>query len=68
MGALDSLDLQVEVNDKICSDSGSIKELQKIEQRIAKDMKDYLGIGARVKLVEPNTLKAGSKIIDKRRY
>ena len=68
VGALDSLDLQVEVNDKICSDSGSVKELQKIEKIIIKDMTDYLGIAARVKLVEPNTLKAGSKIIDKRRY
>jgi len=69
VGALDSLDLQVEASDKICSDSGSVKELQKIEQRILKDMKDYLGIAARVKLVQPNTLqKTGAKIIDKRRY
>jgi phenylacetate-CoA ligase len=67
VGALDSLDLQVEVNEKIFSDSGSVKELQKIEQRIIKDMKEFLGIGARVKLVEPNTLKTGAKIIDKRR-
>lgn len=66
--ALDVLDLRVEVNDKIFSDSGSIKELQKIEQRIIKDMKDYLGVSARVKLVQPNTLKkTDAKIIDKRR-
>ncbi len=69
VGALDSLDLQVEVSDNIFSDSGSVKELQKIEKRIIKDMKDYLGVSARVKLVEPNTLqKAVKKIIDKRRY
>ena len=68
VGALDSLDLQVEVNEKIFSDSGSVKELQKMEKRIIKDMTDYLGITARVKLVEPNTLKTGAKIIDKRRY
>ena len=69
VGALDSLDLQVEVSDKIFSDSGGVKELQKIEKRIVKDMKDYLGIAARVKLVEPNTLqKTGAKIIDKRRF
>lgn len=68
VGALDTLDLQVEVNEKIFTDSGSIKELQKIEKRIIKDMTDYLGLSARVKLVEPNTLqKAGAKIIDKRR-
>jgi phenylacetate-CoA ligase len=68
VGALDSLDLQVEVSDNIFSDSGSVKELQKMEKRIIKDMTDYLGITARVKLVEPNTLKTGAKIIDKRRY
>lgn len=69
VGALDTLDLQVEVNEKIFSDSGSVKELQKIEKRIVKDMTDYLGITARVKLVEPNTLqKAEAKIIDKRRF
>ncbi|HPD56679.1 MAG TPA: phenylacetate--CoA ligase [Smithellaceae bacterium] len=67
-GALDALELQVEVSDKIFSDSGSVKELQKIEQRIVKDMQDYLGVEPRVKLVGPNTLpKAGAKVIDKRR-
>jgi phenylacetate-CoA ligase len=68
IGALDSLELHVEASDKIFSDSGSVKELQKIEKRIVKDMKDYLGIAPRVKLVEPNTLqKTGPKVIDKRR-
>lgn len=66
-GALDVLDLQVEVNDTIFSDSGGIKQLQKIEQRIVKDMRDYLGVSTRVKLVQPNTLKKNdAKIIDKR--
>jgi phenylacetate-CoA ligase len=69
VGALDSMELQVEVSDKIFSDSGGVKELQKIEKRIVKDMKDYLGIAPRVKLVEPNTLqKTGAKVIDKRRF
>jgi phenylacetate-CoA ligase len=66
-GALDSLELHVEVSDKIFSDSGGVKELQKIEKRILKDMKDYLGIAPNVKLVEPSTLKkTDAKIIDKR--
>jgi phenylacetate-CoA ligase len=66
-GALDSLDLHVEVSDKIFSDSGGVKELQKIEKRIVKDMKDYLGIVPNVKLVEPSTLKkTDARIIDKR--
>ncbi|MEI6608184.1 MAG: phenylacetate--CoA ligase [Deltaproteobacteria bacterium] len=66
-GALDTLELHVEVSDKIFSDSGGVKELQKIEKRILKDMKDYLGIAPNVKLVEPSTLKkTDARIIDKR--
>jgi phenylacetate-CoA ligase len=70
-GALDSLTLQVEVSEKIFSESGSVKELQNIEKRIVKDMKDYLGVATRVKLVEPDTLQRShgsvTKVIDKRR-
>jgi phenylacetate-CoA ligase len=70
IGALDSLELQVEVSDKIFSESGGVKELQNIEKRIVKDMKDYLGVAPRVKLVEPNTLQLSqgsvTKVIDKR--
>ena len=66
-GALDTLELHVEVSDKIFSDSGGVKELQKIEKRILKDMKDYLGIAPNVKLVEPSTLKKNdARVIDKR--
>ena len=66
-GALDALELHVEVSDKIFSDSGGVKELQKIEKRILKDMKDYLGIAPNVKLVEPSTLKKNdARVIDKR--
>jgi len=66
-GALDSMELHVEVSDKIFSDSGGVKELQKIEKRILKDMKDYLGIAPNVKLVEPSTLKkTDARVIDKR--
>jgi phenylacetate-CoA ligase len=69
-GTLDSLELQVEVSEKTFSDSGSVKELQNIERRIIKDMKDYLGVSARVKLVEPNTLQHSpdqtAKVIDNR--
>jgi phenylacetate-CoA ligase len=45
--------------------------LQNIEKRIVKDMKDYLGVTTRVKLVEPNTLQRSpgpaAKVIDNRR-
>ncbi len=70
-GALDSLELRVEVSEKTFSESGSVKALQKIEKRIVKDMKDYLGVAARIKLVEPNTLQQAkgpvAKVIDNRR-
>ena len=69
--ALDTLELHVEVSEKIFSESGSVKELQNIEKRIVKDMKDYLGVSPRVKLVEPNALQRSggvvTKVIDKRR-
>lgn len=69
-GPLDSLELQVEVSEKTFSESGSVKELQNIERRIIKDLKDYLGVSAGVKLIEPNTLQhtpgQAAKVIDKR--
>ncbi|MFO7569937.1 MAG: phenylacetate--CoA ligase [Smithellaceae bacterium] len=67
VGALDAVELHVEVGEKYFSESGGVKELQSIEKRIVKDMKDYLSISPRVKLVAPQTLKEkGKKVIDKR--
>jgi phenylacetate-CoA ligase len=41
-----------------------------MERRIVKDMKDYLGISAKVKLVEPKSLQRfegkASRVMDKR--
>ena len=67
VGALDAVELHVEVGEKFFGEAGGVKELQKIEQRIVKDMKDYLSISPRVKLVAPRSLKdKGKKVIDKR--
>ncbi len=67
-GALDTLEVQVEVSEKIFSDE--VRKLQEMEKRIAKDIKDYLGVTAKVKLVEPKTLKRfegkAQRVIDKR--
>ena len=67
-GALDTLEVQVEVSEKIFSDE--VRKLQDMEKRIAKDIKDYLGVTAKVKLVEPKTLKRfegkAQRVIDKR--
>jgi len=66
-GALDAVELNVEVGEKFFGEAGGVKELQAIEKRIVKDMKDYLSISPRVKLVAPQTLAGkGGKVIDKR--
>lgn len=67
IGALDAVELHVEVGEKFFGEAGGVKELQAIEKRIVKDMKDYLSISPRVKLVAPHTLKNKEKnVIDKR--
>ncbi len=67
-GALDTLEIQVEVSEKVFSDE--IRQLQNLERRIAKDIKDYIGITAKVKLVEPKTLQRfegkAQRVVDKR--
>ncbi len=68
-GNLDTLEVQVEVNEKGFSDE--IKELQVLGRRIEKDIKDLLGVTAVVKLVEPKTLQRSEgkaqRVIDKRK-
>ena len=68
VGTLDTLSIQVEVSEQIFSDE--IRAMQKLERRIAKDIKDYLGVTAAVKLVEPKTLQRfegkAKRVIDKR--
>jgi phenylacetate-CoA ligase len=68
---LDTLEVQVEVSEKLMDESeGEVRVLQNMERRIVKDMKDYLGISAKVKLVEPKSLQRfegkASRVIDKR--
>ncbi len=68
---LDTIEVQVEVSEKLMDESeGEVRVLQNMERRIVKDMKDYLGISAKVKLVEPKSLQRfegkASRVIDKR--
>jgi len=51
---LDTLEVKVEVSDKIFSDE--IKQLQNLQKRIGKDIKDLYGISAKVTLAEPKSL------------
>ena len=52
---LDTLEVQVEVDEGIFSDE--IKVLQALARRIEKEIKDMLGVTCTVKLVEPKTIQ-----------
>jgi len=65
---LDTLEVQIEMNDELFSDK--IKGLETIEQNISKSIFTILGLSAKVKLVEPKTITRSEgkakRIIDKR--
>ena len=67
-GSLDTIEIQVEVSEKVFSDE--VKVLELLSSRIQKDIKDLLGISAKVKLVEPKTIQRSEgkaqRVIDKR--
>ncbi|WP_029918449.1 phenylacetate--CoA ligase family protein [Pelobacter seleniigenes] len=67
-GTLDTLEVQVEVNEQSFSDE--IKELQGLSQRIRKEIKDLLGVTCNVRLVEPKTIARSEgkavRVIDNR--
>ncbi len=71
VGTLDTLEVQVEVTESRFADADEVKVLQTLERRISKDLKDYLGISARVKLVGPKSLQRfegkASHVVDKRK-
>ena len=71
VGTLDTLEVQVEVTESQFVNADEVKVLQKLEKMILKDMKDYLGITAKIKLVEPKTLQRSegkaNRVIDKRK-
>lgn len=51
---LDTLTVMVEVGERLFSDE--VKLLQNIERKISNDIKELLGVSAKVKLVEPKTI------------
>ncbi len=53
---LETIDLWISVDDNLFSDK--IKNLETISELVKKDLQDTLGIGVRVKLVEPPTLES----------
>ncbi len=54
-GSLDTLEVQVEVSESLFSDE--IKNLQRREKKIQSTIKEFLGVTAKVKLVEPATIE-----------
>ena len=65
---LDTLEVQVEVNEQSFSDK--IKILQGLSTTIKKDIKDLLGVTCKVRLVEPKTITRSEgkakRVIDNR--
>jgi phenylacetate-CoA ligase len=70
-GTMVTLEVQVEVSEKIFANADEVRSLQNLEKHLVKDLKDYLGVSAKVKLVEPKTLQRfegkASRVIDKRK-
>ncbi len=68
-GTLDMLTVLVEVGEGTFTDE--IKGLQNLERRIQKNIKEYLGVSAKVKLVEPKTIARSEgkavRVIDNRK-
>ncbi len=68
-GAMDTMEIQVEVDEKIFSDE--IKQLQRLEQKIQKTIKEYLGVTTEIKLVEPKSISRSEgkaqRIVDLRK-
>ncbi len=54
-GALDDLEVQVEVSERLFSDE--IRGLEKLEGKIREDLNSVLSLRVRVKLVEPKTIE-----------
>jgi len=68
-GNLDTLTVMVEVGEHIFSDK--VSPMQNIERKISKNIKEFFGVSAKVKLVEPKTIARSEgkavRVIDNRK-
>jgi len=68
-GTLDTMEVRVEIDEAVFSDQ--IKNLQRLESKIEKNIKEFLGVTARVKLVEPKGIERSEgkakRIVDMRK-
>ena len=66
---LDTLTVLVELGEGNFSDE--VRVLQGIEKKLSKNIKEYLGVSAKVKLVEPKTIARSEgkavRVIDNRK-
>ena len=67
-GAMDTLEVWVEVSEEIFSDQlGALADLQRITEH---EIRETLGIGVRIKLVEPNSIERSMgkarRVLDRR--
>lgn len=69
VGALDDLEIQVEVKEELFSDE--IKKMEELKSKIAGELYSVLSLHAKVKLVEPKTLERSmgkaKRVTDKRK-
>ncbi|NCC23671.1 MAG: phenylacetate--CoA ligase [Deltaproteobacteria bacterium] len=67
-GAMDNLEVRVEVDERLFSDE--IKHLQRIEKKIQGNIKEFLGVTAKISLVEPRSIARSEgkaqRIVDNR--
>ncbi|HBK52484.1 MAG TPA: phenylacetate--CoA ligase, partial [Syntrophomonas wolfei] len=67
-GNLDQLEVQVEVSERLFSDE--VRKLEELGGLIRKDLESNLGIGVKVRLVEPKSIPRSEgkaqRVIDKR--
>ncbi len=70
VGNLDTLTVEVEIGETGFSDE--VRVLQTLEKKISKNIKEFLGVSAKVKLVEPKTIARSEgkakRVIDNRKY
>ncbi|MBC7229536.1 MAG: phenylacetate--CoA ligase [Actinobacteria bacterium] len=66
---LDVLEVQVEVSPQVFSDE--IKRLEELERRIRDEVQSYLGVGVKVRLMEPRSIQRSEgkavRVIDRRK-
>ncbi|MFH0879365.1 MAG: phenylacetate--CoA ligase [Lentisphaerota bacterium] len=67
-GALDELEIKVEVSEKIFSDE--IRKLESVRRKISEEIRSVLSVSAKITLVEPKTIERSlgkaKRVIDRR--